>query len=216
FWIDALSINQDDRSERGHQVNQMRAIYSGASEVVSWLGAESKDIDQQQCEIPSDLGMSEALPYLGKQSYWTRVWIVQELMSATNATLKCGAHCVTWSAIVQFIRQVGCDHFRWLEWPEEFAHPVGTVVGWLDGITQMQGLSMSPPRSTSLRSALLHTRTKMARDPRDAVYAIIGLIDLGAGLHMRSDYSRSPFQVYCAAIGILLKDMDKPAADKRY
>jgi hypothetical protein len=33
-WIDALSINQDDPAERGHQVAQMRAIYSNARRVV--------------------------------------------------------------------------------------------------------------------------------------------------------------------------------------
>lgn len=38
LWADALSIDQDNESERGHQVSQMRAIYSEASNVISWLG----------------------------------------------------------------------------------------------------------------------------------------------------------------------------------
>ncbi|KAF2849759.1 hypothetical protein T440DRAFT_368225, partial [Plenodomus tracheiphilus IPT5] len=38
WWIDALCMNQQDTRERGHQVNQMRQIYSDAEEVVSWLG----------------------------------------------------------------------------------------------------------------------------------------------------------------------------------
>jgi hypothetical protein len=38
FWIDALSINQNDIGERGHQVSQMREIYSEATNVISWLG----------------------------------------------------------------------------------------------------------------------------------------------------------------------------------
>jgi hypothetical protein len=38
LWIDALSIDQTTVAERNHQVQQMVQIYSGASEVISWLG----------------------------------------------------------------------------------------------------------------------------------------------------------------------------------
>ncbi|KAH6720640.1 heterokaryon incompatibility protein-domain-containing protein [Leptodontidium sp. MPI-SDFR-AT-0119] len=38
FWIDALSINQDDNEERSTQVGMMRNIYARASEVVIYLG----------------------------------------------------------------------------------------------------------------------------------------------------------------------------------
>lgn len=38
FWIDAISINQKDLSERSEQVPRMRIIYSKAAQVVAWLG----------------------------------------------------------------------------------------------------------------------------------------------------------------------------------
>lgn len=38
LWIDAIRINQEDIADRNHQVGLMRQIYSGASEVVVWLG----------------------------------------------------------------------------------------------------------------------------------------------------------------------------------
>ena len=41
-WIDAICINQDDRSERSRQVLLMSSIYSQASEVIIWLGENSK------------------------------------------------------------------------------------------------------------------------------------------------------------------------------
>lgn len=43
LWIDALCINQDDIPERNHQVNQMRAIYKDAEEVIAWLGKEDNE-----------------------------------------------------------------------------------------------------------------------------------------------------------------------------
>ena len=41
-WIDAICINQHDRSERSQQVLLMSSIYSQASEVIIWLGENSK------------------------------------------------------------------------------------------------------------------------------------------------------------------------------
>lgn len=38
LWIDAICINQDDLPERNLQVRQMGEIYSGAQEVIAWLG----------------------------------------------------------------------------------------------------------------------------------------------------------------------------------
>lgn len=42
-WIDQICINQGDDREKSHQVEQMRHIYSGAEEVVAWLGPPFDD-----------------------------------------------------------------------------------------------------------------------------------------------------------------------------
>jgi len=46
LWVDAISINQDDLAERGHQVQSMAWIYSKAQCVVVWLGSASEDSEQ--------------------------------------------------------------------------------------------------------------------------------------------------------------------------
>lgn len=43
LWADALCINQEDPQERMHQVRTMGLVYSGAKEVIAWLGEENKD-----------------------------------------------------------------------------------------------------------------------------------------------------------------------------
>lgn len=46
FWIDAISINQNDEAEKAIQIRQMGNIYSQASTVLAWLGDQlSKHID---------------------------------------------------------------------------------------------------------------------------------------------------------------------------
>jgi len=44
LWVDAISINQEDTKERGHQVGVMRDIYANATEVLIWLGEQSKEV----------------------------------------------------------------------------------------------------------------------------------------------------------------------------
>lgn len=43
FWVDAISINQEDATEKGHQVGRMDDVYGRAHGVCVWLGEESQD-----------------------------------------------------------------------------------------------------------------------------------------------------------------------------
>ncbi|SPJ72129.1 related to heterokaryon incompatibility protein (het-6OR allele) [Fusarium torulosum] len=45
IWIDAICINQEDESERNHQVWQMNNIYSNAAVVNVWLGSATASSD---------------------------------------------------------------------------------------------------------------------------------------------------------------------------
>jgi hypothetical protein len=49
-WIDAICINQNDLEERALQVQFMAKIYSSASRVVVWLGAEA-DESGEVCQM---------------------------------------------------------------------------------------------------------------------------------------------------------------------
>lgn len=43
LWIDAICLNQDDITEKQHQVPIMYLIYAQATRVIVWLGSESQD-----------------------------------------------------------------------------------------------------------------------------------------------------------------------------
>lgn len=69
FWIDALSINQQDIAERSSQVRLMKKVYEGADQVLIWLGYEVentksafdhlKQNHNQKKSTKSDSGSSE-------------------------------------------------------------------------------------------------------------------------------------------------------------
>jgi hypothetical protein len=44
LWADALCINQDDLTERLHQVSMMADIYSSAAMVLAWLSSNDEDV----------------------------------------------------------------------------------------------------------------------------------------------------------------------------
>jgi hypothetical protein len=50
IWIDAICINQEDKDEKGRQVQSMAKIYSKANRVVVWLG-EAADNSHEALEV---------------------------------------------------------------------------------------------------------------------------------------------------------------------
>ena len=125
LWIDAICINQDDVEERNYQVSQMGRIYSNASRVVVWLGASDpkcslaisvlsktgEDSDWASfsnssilCPPATEKGITklEAIKSLCYREYWTRLWIIQEILLATEILICCGDETVSWSALASF------------------------------------------------------------------------------------------------------------------
>ncbi|MCJ1450873.1 hypothetical protein MMC28_001207 [Mycoblastus sanguinarius] len=66
YWIDALSINQEDHEEKSQQVRIMRSIYEKAKRVRIWLGSEHDDTAPATSLIKSilQLGVEGRLDYM--------------------------------------------------------------------------------------------------------------------------------------------------------
>ncbi|KAH7094737.1 heterokaryon incompatibility protein-domain-containing protein [Paraphoma chrysanthemicola] len=223
FWIDALSIDQNNVGERGHQVNQMKGIYSDAKEVVAWLGVGNTSIGplfmymreheetckpksgrMDRCELPKGVGIRDAIRYLGNNAYWSRVWVIQELVFAAGVRLMCGEHVITWRETVRFFKHGKRHHFKWeleKELEKEY-RPVGSP----NSSSYIVTFSRWPRTDVSLARALGHSRFTLATDYRDKIYATLGLVNFGAGTKIEADYSRSPCKVICIALQAIAED----------
>jgi hypothetical protein len=220
-WIDAISIDQEHPEERGHQVAQMRAIYSDAKRVIIWLGPapdwgnvaqlfEEMEAHHRLC--PRDFTVDGAcasfygpesarlLHYLGDLSYWTRIWIVQEIVVAKRVVVMCGGGTIGWRMFAYFVKLAYYGHF--VEPGEEselvlqrpnLAPTIINLMHWrLKGVT--------------LADALSRTSECQATDYRDKVYAILGLVDIGVGQQLEADYTLSFCVVLRKTIFALYKD----------
>lgn len=137
IWVDALCINQDDILERNEQVLLMKRIYQKAKNVLVYLGESSDDIDvalsdsmasQLRLVMPRTISpdfnakRAKALMTLFYRPYWRRVWIIQEILSASNLEILCGTNSIPWLHFMSMLEEVTTNMS-----PIQYLHDVGNA-----------------------------------------------------------------------------------------
>jgi hypothetical protein len=130
LWIDALCINQIDEKERNHQVAQMGTIYQSAERVVAWLGdsddssssafraildtkewyvikEESQNRLNRGSKISLQTAFFQCVLDLFSRPYWTRMWIIQEVLLARKLLFQCGDDNCSWRQLIWFLNFFG-------------------------------------------------------------------------------------------------------------
>lgn len=124
IWVDQLSINQQDVTERSMQVLRMANIYQNAKQVIIWLGDDPRYVDVAFktaarigpviAGLGTDHGISddqlrnrglpahrskefEALGVVMQLPWFSRAWVVQEVCMANSATISCAPFSMPWS-----------------------------------------------------------------------------------------------------------------------
>jgi hypothetical protein len=125
--------------------------------------------------------------------WFSRVWILQELVLSVNPWLQCGKFRVKWDIFSSFVRSrpkhtTGIAS-RW------------TLSGMNDARSNYKRLSFGPPSNydgdgTLLLNVLTLRRGLGVSDPRDMIYAHLGMIDHVTRLAIPVDYSRTCVEVY--------------------
>lgn len=209
LWIDAICIDQSNERERGHQVQQMCKIYSQAEEVIVWLGQATRETktlfeslqrleqsssqDRHGCRhwnleqwtklwlsIPrvSDLELRESLGLLLKRPWFERVWILQEIANAKKASIRCGTKSVRAHTFALAPSLIGIK-------PQRHCQAVLDIMpGHLREETWWS-------ENRDLYNLLLKFRESKASDPRDKVYALLGISsDAQDTGRLRPDYTK--------------------------
>ena len=199
LWVDALCINQNHSVERGQQVRLMKTVYSRAARVIIWLGPETQDSAQalQDLEslshdkhfkdmdfygkvdddgktwLPAPAERIKPLENLLGRTYWSRIWVVQEIVRAKQATMVCGSSSIDWQTCVK-----ARDN-----WPKHSRTCCNTTCNIMHGRTRrvMNWINSSwrKYRDTNgdLVSQLNLTRSLNSTDPRDKIFGALGLVD---------------------------------------
>ena len=225
LWIDAICIDQNNTSERTKQVRLMKQIYQNAKQVVVWLGEEVEsdkdafdalyslnrfllDFGKDQRNWGEVQGLSSfgdtlqhlkfdspgfrALDSLFQRPWFMRAWVVQEVVVAPRALVTCGTLTIPWKIISRvvstFIRrgllpQLGRDVFSNYEglYRADFISRAQASIG-CGGI--------------SLLDLLISNRMCLSSDPRDKVFAIVGLANDCKMAGILPDYRFKTAKIY--------------------
>ena len=193
LWVDAICINQADHDEKNLQVAMMRSIYISACETWVWLGPSSVDSDnamdtverfQQSSPSTDELKLVRrevwnGLGNLMRRNWWTRVWVIQEVLSSSQVYVWCGCKKVDFECFVKL------DQIRW-----DFAfrliptHPFAVILSNWSLNQQIVKDGYAP-----LFEWMADTHKFESTLRRDRIYALLGLSSEDSRSAIVPDYS---------------------------
>jgi hypothetical protein len=223
LWIDAVCINQADLSEKSWQVAMMTDIYKNASRVVVYLGYSDRResrlgeyiprllhakerVDAAICsgitweainsnrdlrrslELPPSREihrMQWAMQDLLQNPWFQRVWIIQEIALARDAVVISGEWELPWKSLLDAYKWMDENKLEGIMWCEDQFN---------DGhrLSRFEKSKANAMRE-DIRSLLLYHRGTLASNPRDHVFAFVGLAEDGNQFSV--DYSLSPSEI---------------------
>ncbi len=208
LWIDSICINQTDNAEKASQVLMMPQIYAKARQVVIHLGDDA-DGSQLVMEMARNeqwfggRGLPRGEPpriqawelaivraFISRR-WFTRVWILQEVFEAKEAVILCGKQEVSWKK------------FAYL-----FFNYTHIIMGSSLSVLIPRVMQMDPwsKRRPPLLAVLQRARHSSATDPRDMIFAVVGLSNASPEACLIPDYSKSVEQVYEETAEYLLRE----------
>lgn len=190
LWIDAICINQQDISEKSHQVRLMSRIYSNASQVLAYLGIEPSQVtmrhrqlieyikDQSYAALDNP-GTKETLLTFLRTPYFDRVWVLQEIGLSRLVTFIIGRHEIRWT---------GAAISKTLDLCFTLGIQAPSILHW--------NPARRPEEEKNVLAVLSKSRNCSATNPCDKVYALMGLVHASFASRFPIDYSLSYVEVF--------------------
>lgn len=196
LWIDAICINQGNVLEKNEQVRRMGKVYKGARKVIAWLGEGSSTVqelfwylesivDRYNLELPS-LEDRRLLLYgldtIHYNPYWTRLWIIQEILNASTIDLMFGGSRISWQT---FWNGVDLLNRLWRAQDEYTTHQIGLPATRI----MRQRATHVAPGAHHIDELLNLCEFSRCDEVRDRVFALLSLLDGGENFEV--DYRDS-------------------------
>ena len=190
LWIDALCIDQTNPADKKAQIMHMAQIYRKCKQFTIWLGEESETSALAVAALIK-IGKLErvdeffelkgrarsAIIELLNRSWWTRVWIVQEVAMAGNpddARILCGKRELLWSLMARAASNL--KHIADFHTDADMdVNPLLELTLTLEN-ARLRHNDANIVDGPTLLELLIENRDRKASDPRDKVFALLGLL----------------------------------------
>jgi hypothetical protein len=193
LWADAICIDQRNLEERKRQVGLMDYIYSRASIVLIWLGCGTAEVEKTFADnwkspissFKDDWVWTKEEKYcewVCTRSYWTRLWVIQEIGLSKNLEVCIGRSSRPWDDFLRCLKH----HRRRGDFDYEYG-----LINNLD--KKRKGRHGSENRLEKLLEDFQYAGCK---DPRDKIYGLLGLAHDCQDGSIEVDYTKPLFALY--------------------
>jgi hypothetical protein len=184
LWVDAICIDQKNDQERNAQVRLMDQIYRSAVTVSVWLGLPPIPVFcrdrlrnyQGPIRTFENEGFSwyDSIDHLANHPYWTRFWVIQEFLLGQDVYLFRGNTCINWSGFKDLLGMQGGAHGYFSGDFDYSGAESGSWAAW--PLVVGRHPNRHPDMQQSLYELLLRHGNSQCKDPRDRVFALLGLV----------------------------------------
>ena len=212
LWIDAVCINQSNSAEQSHQVRLMGKIYSLTHRCLVYLGQSTNSSKVAFAALRHRIEINklteadtQAVSELFARPYFSRLWILQELILSPDILVYCGEDEIRWTELRKNI--------------ERFPS-VTTIPNWVKNFKHIRAdaldipLEKEVPQELSLWKLLNMTSSSYTSDPRDKIFALFGILNRH-DIEFQADYSLSMEQVYIGVAAYFMSTTTKPPLWRR-
>src|SRR5690242_16376759 len=196
IWIDQICIDQSNPEEKNHQVRMMAQIYKDCDSMIIWLGSKDQPFREAADEFIYK-PRPHSLSVLLHDDYFTRLWVVQEVLLARAVRIICrgmsGPVEIPWDDV----HAVATGSAMWLQQHGHSKAVLALIAN--QGMNRYEGLRLTIARFSGYE----------CENPRDKVYGLLGIVKPKERLEV--DYTKSVQDVFLdAARALQASKMDKP------
>lgn len=240
FYIDAICVNQLNNQERGYQVQKMAEIYAKANYVCVWLGKPLADQHENLKALDKLLRVPDLQPAQLRNvdrhamfgfenvlasSYWTRLWVIQELLLAGYIMVCYGEWRFEWDKLAKLRRDLSeseLDVHTTLVWwnVTAFGNPTASTFQQ-DAEKHLSGrwepalrifTHRARWRSASgypLYKAVDWFKKQDCGELKDKIYALVGLLERSEQNAIVPNYNRDCAEIYAEALKVGLLTLQR-------
>ncbi|KAG0651080.1 Heterokaryon incompatibility protein [Hyphodiscus hymeniophilus] len=156
-------------------------------------------LPQEMIGLPA-VDSAEFLPVieLFSRSWFLRSWTFQEIViGGPSSIVRCGPFVMEFRDLDRACRALdACGYYDALPWPSSATEALGQVLN----ISAQHAARQAKDKPPRIDYTLGYTKFLKASDPRDKVYALLGILDHKYAQHIYPNYTQPVSHAFCAAV----------------